>query len=473
MKFIKLCLLIFSFVVLFTSCVDANNKVDNDVENEEKAFLTVKSLSDLKKYIHKDHVKVKLAPGNYQIDEAKKIRFIEITGNNSHYDLTGARFMVDTKLFNRKDLAKSDDGNGMYCAIEISGNNTIFEGLYIETYGDTPGLQSKNKIFNVVGENVVLKNVEVRTAGSNPWGYGYLYGLGGGDVRKMNGIRVGYPAKNVTLVGCKVHMRAMGHAIFLQGAENTLIEDCHVDGLLRTTDAILAETSGYGFDRDFYAKKPKHPHKKGYVEGTTVGLDGKILPGEMVSLSEDGIRLYPEYKGHQTKNTTVKDCSVFQMRRGVCVGLNTTGDKVINCEVRDCVATGFNVGNEDTIINCRANAKYGEAFGVPYTNAKNASVEMTILDSRNGLANNMLAKINGTGHHIVVKTNNNDFIPKNMAIKFSVWEGYGNYNPKAIMHATNIKLENETTAKVLSYSGNENLDIKSRGQVVDVNAEKE
>ena len=60
----------------------------------------------------------------------------------------------------------------------------------------------------------------------------------------MNGIRVGYPSKGSKLINCRVHMRAMGHAIFVQGAEDTLIEDCHVDGLLRPTNEILAETSG-------------------------------------------------------------------------------------------------------------------------------------------------------------------------------------------------------------------------------------
>lgn len=182
----------------------------------------------------------------------------------------------------------------------------------------------------------------------------------------MNGIRVGYPAKNAKLIGCKVHMRAMGHAIFLQGAENTLIEDCHVDGLLRTTNAILKETSGYLFDRDFYALKPKHEHKPGYVEGTIIGRDGKILPNEIISLSEDGIRMYPEYNGHKTLNTTVKNCTVTQMRRGICTGLSTSGDKIIDCVVRNCVATGYNIGNADTVINCSADAKYAEAFCVPY-----------------------------------------------------------------------------------------------------------
>lgn len=460
----------FLFTFIIFSTVACNKQVEKN-RVEENDIVLIETLAEFYNYVDKDNVNVKLKSGNYQIDEAESIRFIQITGNNSYFDLRGVRFMVDTKLFSRTDLTKSDDGNSMYCAINISGNNITLEGLYIETYGDKPGIQSKNKIFNIVGEGVTLKKVEVRTTGSSPWGYGYLYGLGGGDVRKMNGIRVGYPAKNTKLIGCKVHMRAMGHAIFLQGAENTLIEDCHVDGLLRTTDAILAETSGYGFDKNFYAPKPKHAHKSGYVEGTIIGKDGKILPGEIISLSEDGIRMYPEYKGHKTKKTTIKGCTVFQMRRGICTGLSSSGDTVIDCVVRDCVATGFNVGNEDILINCSANAKYAEAFCVPYTNAKNASVEMNILDSRNGMANEMLAKINGTGHYIVVKTSNPDFIPKKMDIKLSVWEGYGNFSPKDKMHATNINLENQTESKVYLFPGTENIEVDSKGEVNKVVAE--
>ncbi|TCL66225.1 parallel beta helix pectate lyase-like protein [Mariniflexile fucanivorans] len=444
--------MVFSVLLLFFSCRAQSTA-------NQKTIIEVNTLSEFKNYLNQDNVHVKLKAGNNQIDDAQKIRFIEITSNNSYYDLRDVRFMVDTKLFSRDDLIKSNDGNSMYCAIEISGKNTTLEGLYIETYGDTPGRQSKNKIFNIVGEDVTLKDVEVRTTGSSPWGYGYLYGLGGNDVRKMNGIRVGYPAKNVKLLGCKVHMRAMGHAIFLQGAENTLIENCQVDGLLRTTDAMLAETSGYGFDKKFYAGKGN------YIEGTIVAEDGKILPGEIISLSEDGIRMYPDYKGHETKNTTVKNCTVTQMRRGICTGLSTSGDMVIDCVVRDCVATGYNVGNEDTLINCSADAKYGEAFCIPYTNAKNAKVEMTILDSRHGIANNLLAKINGTGHQVVIKTKSSEYIPDSMFIKLSVWEGYGNFNEKATMHATEIKLDNQTETEVITFNGTENLDVKSVGKV--------
>ncbi len=429
------------------------------IASQAQYFIEIDNIEELQSYSKKDNVKVKLKAGNYQIDEAESIRFIQFSGNNSHFDLNGCRFMVDTKLFSRSDLKKSDDGNSMYCAIEISGKNVILEGLYIETYGGHPGRQSKNKIFNIVGDDVTLKNVEMRTDGSSPWGYGYLYGLGGGDVRKMNGIRVGYPAKNVKLIGCQVHARAMGHSIFLQGAENTLIENCHIDGLLRTTDAMLAETSGYGFDKNFYAAKG------GYIEGTRVAEDGKILPGEIISLSEDGIRMYPEYKGHPTKNTTIKDCTVFQMRRGICTGLSTSGDKVINCQVRDCVAAGFNVGNNDTVMNCSANAKYAEALCVPYKKAANAKVELEILDSRNGMANNLLAAINGTGHKVTITTSNPDFIPDSFNIELSTLSGYAFYQ-RSNVHATNITLENATDCKVLLLPGTENADVKSKGELV-------
>ncbi|MCG9792837.1 hypothetical protein [Flavobacterium algicola] len=450
----KYTLTLLSIVFLLCSCGVLSK------ENQKKN-IEVNTLTEFKKYLDQDNVNVRLKAGNYQIDAATHTRFIVITANNSYYDLRGVRFMVDTKLFSRDDLIKSNDGNGMYCAIEISGKQTTLEGLYIETYGDTAGRQSKNKIFNIVGQEITLKDVEVRTTGSSPWGYGYLYGLGGNDVRKMNGIRVGYPAKDVKLLGCKVHMRAMGHAIFLQGSENTLIEDCQVDGLLRTTDAMLAETSGYGFNKKFYAAKGN------YIEGTIVAADGKILPGEVISLSEDGIRMYPDYNGHKTKNTTVKSCTVTQMRRGICTGLATGGDKIIDCVVRDCVTTGYNIGNEDVVINCSADAKYGEAFCIPYTNAKNAQVEMNILDSRNGMANNLLAKINGTGHQVVIKTDSPQNIPSEMAIKLSVWEGYGNFDEKAKMHATNITLDNKTSAEVVKFKGTENLKVNSISKVRD------
>lgn len=431
-------------------------------------FIQISDLKALRAYADKDQVKVRLQPGFYQLDSADCKQFIQFTGNNSVYDLTGVHIMVDTRLFTRTDLSPGLHDGRMYCAIAIHGDSVLMEGPYIETYGNHPGVQSRNKIFNITGSNVTLKNAEIRTSGSNPWGYGSLYGISGGVVRKMNGIRVAWPATNVKLIGCRVHMRAMGHAIFVQGAKNTVIRDCHVDGLLRTTDDILAEKFGHAFDNGFKAGKG------GYIEGVTVADDGTILPGQMLSLSEDGIRMYPRAQKDEdteTGSTTIIDCTVTNMRRGICTGLSRASDKIINCEVTNCIATGFNVGGGDMLINCRADAKYSEALCLPYTNAKNASVDLMILDSRVRMGNNLLAKINGSGHRVRLWAMDNSFVPEDLLIKFSIKEGYGGPRGNSLPIAEKIKLDNETSAGVLLMPGADDLQITSVGDVKDMREE--
>ncbi len=451
------------FVLLFGTCAQELTTQPSPATNESD-FIVIDAIEELRTYSSRDNVKVRLLPGFYQIDEADCKQFIQFTGNNSVYDLTGARIMVDTRLFTRTDLSPGLNDGRMYCVFGIHGNNVLMEGPYIETYGDTPGAQSRNKIFNLTGKNVTLKNAEIRTSGSSPWGYGSFYGLGGGDVRKMNGIRIAWPGENIQVIGCTVHMRAMGHAIFVQGAKNTLIEDCHVNGLLRTTDDILAETSGYAFDKGFKAAKG------GYIEGVTVAEDGRFLPGEMFSLSEDGIRIYPRAQRDQdteTGTTIIKNCTVINMRRGICTGLDKTGDKVINCEVRNCVATGFNVGNADTLINCKSDAKYAEAFGLPYLHASDAFVDIEITDSRGRMCNNMLAKINGQDHQVTIRTTDPSFIPDDMEIRFSTKEGYGGPRGDTSPFARNIELNNLTDAEVILLPGAENNQVEGKGKVED------
>ena len=99
------------------------------------------------------------------------------------------------------------------------------------------------------------------------------------------------------------------------------------------------------------------------------------------------------------------------MRRGICTGLGPGADTVINCEVRDCIATAFNVGTADVLQNCRADAKYGEALCLPYPGSMNAQVELEITDSRDGFANQLLAAINGEGHRMVLRTQSDAFVP--------------------------------------------------------------
>jgi hypothetical protein len=410
----------------------------------DDGFRWVSSLEELRSCLSIDGIKVRLKPGTYTLDQADFRHFVVFSGNDSEWDFRGVTILVDNALFRKFGAVAGPDG--FYCAFSVTGQRVQIQGLRVENANELSGVQSRNKIFSVVGSGSVLRDVEITTHGSNPWGYGSLFGISSGDVRKMNGIRVGWPAVGVKLIGCRVHMRAMGHAIFVQGATGTVIEDCHVDGLLKRTDEILSEKSGYAFEHHFRCMSGD------YIEGVHVGKNGEILPGEMISLSEDGIRLYDQGGGgHETGSTTIRRCTVRQMRRGICTGLGKAADTVVDCEVRDCVAAGFNIGGGDVISNCRADAKYSEALSCPYAESDGANVELQILDSRGGLSNDLLATLNGRNHVVRLFTEIADYVPPSMLIALSTNRGYAFYQ-HGRMTAENIQLTNETAARVVNDS---------------------
>jgi len=407
----------------------------------DDGFTVINSVAELRRFAVQDDVRVRMTPGTYQLNEATDHHFIRFTGRNSHFDLRGVTLQIDNALFRKFGVISGPDG--FYCALDLSGDGIVFEGITTVNVGEGYGIGGRNKIINISGSGVTLRDADITTSGSNPWGYGSLFGISKGDVRKMNGIRVGWPAKGSKLIGCRVHMRAMGHAIFVQGVADTLIEDCQVDGLLRPTNEILKDTSGYAFDRGFRSTG------KNYVEGVTVGPDGHILPDEMISLSEDGIRLYSDGgDGHPTGPTTIRRCTVRQMRRGICTGLGPGADRVIDCEVLDCVAAGFNIGSGDRLENCRANARYAEALSCPYHASRGAVVDLEILDSRAGLANDLLATINGRNHQVHLHTRNPAFVPQSFVIEQGTNRGYAFYQ-KGTPVASGIALQNETPARVV------------------------
>ena len=136
------------------------------------------------------------------------------------------------------------------------------------------------------------------------------------------------------------------------------------------------------------------------------------------------------------------------MRRGICVGLDSSGDTVVDCEVRDCVAAGFNIGNGDVLENCRANARYAEALSCPYSRSQDVKVDLEILDSRGGLSNTILATLNGEKHEVRLHTFNSAFVPADFTIEMATRKGYAYYQRRQQV-ATEITLHNETPAKVM------------------------
>lgn len=407
-------------------------------------FTVVASLDALRGYARLDNVKVRLKPATYRLDKALYHHFIEFTGNGSAFDFSGVRIQADTELFAKFGVIPGI--GGFYSVIDLTGDRVQMQGGQFETYGDKPGIQPRNKIINITGNDVTLRDATVQTAGSVPWGYGSLFGISGDPVRKMNGIRIGAPAHRVSLLDCTVHMRAMGHGIFIQGATDTLIDGCKIDGLLRSTDDILAETTGFAAERDFKIK--------GSGEGVAPDANGRIPRGDMVSLSEDGIRLYDKSGDIRSGKTTIRNAVVTGMRRGICTGFGIGGNLIVNSTALGSVQAGFHVGSGDVVIGGKADAKYSEALSIAQNSYSGAEVDLEILDSRGGAGNDLLAQINGRHHKVTLHTARPEFLPANLVIEVGTNRGflgalnnYGADRPDGT--ASDITLQNLTPAKVV------------------------
>jgi hypothetical protein len=137
---------------------------------------------------------------------------------------------------------------------------------------------------------------------------------------------------------------------------------------------------------------------------------------------------------------------------------------VLNSVVRECVAAGFSLGSGDVVRSSRADAKYAEAVALPYFKAEGAEADVELLDSRDGLANPLLAVVNGTRHRVTLRTADPTFIPAGLTIEFATRRGAAG-SQRGEPAATGVTLVNETLAPVLLRAGADGNDITSRGRV--------
>jgi hypothetical protein len=257
----------------------------------EPALVIIDSLAGLADYAGRDHVRVKMQPGVYLLNDATMARAAEVkypevagkaagsyrvntlihfAGSDSAYDLTGVVIHLDTKLHQTV--------RGPLDKLFISGHRTTISGLEFVDQGDTPPGRGGLRMLHVIGDGNRIENVTLRARGSAPYGYGNLLGKGGNalvPLYKQSCLLI--TGRDNRIIGAKVIARVFGHGIVMQGAVNTLIQGCYVEGELRLTDDMLQETSGPAHKVGFQSDYPP----------------GKIMPGQMVALSEDGIRAYP------------------------------------------------------------------------------------------------------------------------------------------------------------------------------------
>ena len=343
--------------------------------------IIVDSIPELQECLGQSNIQVKMIPGEYDINESliPTEHFFTFSGSNCTYDFTGVTFNVDTNM-------RNEYGNISTVVAYVTGNNNHLFGLTINDIGNERPYRSAGEMY-VMGDYNKIEEFSFYVSGSYPYAYGDLFGKGSGYVIKHwkhSALLVKGIGNHI--LNCYVEMHAYGHGIFMQGSIDTLIEGCYVKGFTRTTDEVLAETSGPAYDEDFKT-----------VWGWPVPA------GYTFSLSEDGIRCYNDGETasgtRDTANTTVKNCTVENMRGGVTIGFSNGTNHVSGCTIIGG-ESGFWPGNDDTVEHCQAEAAYAAIINNPYQNDNDQSYSVTVLRETEVYGNEQLAYIAGSGHDI-------------------------------------------------------------------------
>jgi len=427
--FISVCSVVVLVLCLSTSGAGAVQSVVN-----------VSTVAELRSAMEKSNQHIIMKPGKYEMGS----QTFRLSGSNNIIDLTGAYF----------SWIVGDVGSGRM-SITGRGNavrNGEFEDLYYngmtEVTDFTAFNQDRERLANgggsnisITGDNNRLEGLKMTVRGSFPYGYGAMFGIGkyhSFKLDKHGGIVI--KAKNTVLDGVEVQQKAFCHAIFIQSpADNTLIKDTLVEGVVRETNDMYKETDPESL-----------PYKYNYMMPFSIagGRNNPQVPiprDHLFTLTEDGIRVYSGGGSVRVENSTVK-----KTRGGIRLYL-ASGATVINCKAVDCGSTNYNLPSGGTIKGSSGNFANGPLsdFRLGKSNQK---IDMTILPSPNAMGDHNIADIQGNGHTIVFRRTPG---PRDTTTRPIVVTG------------SNSTIRNETEyAIILAPSSNGNT-IKSCGKVTD------
>ncbi|MCU0796757.1 MAG: right-handed parallel beta-helix repeat-containing protein, partial [Akkermansiaceae bacterium] len=330
--------------------------------------------------------------------------------------------------------------------IEIRGSGNRIRGLEIRCLGD--GTSPGGALVSIQGKDNLLEDCRFHVRGSSPYGYGDVFGKGSPTIishRKQNGVQVA--GNGTVLRRCHLKMESFGHGIYIQkNAQDILIEDCLVEGEVRKTEEMLAETSGPAFDKGFRTTFRNHEGKE------------TLLRGYMKSLAEDGFRTYDD-----NRNVVIRNCVARNMRGGF--ELRTKSGAVAeNCRAEGC-ERGFWVGDHSVVKGCFADVIYGPALYVEGRGVR-ADIEVDLTESDRIV--HQLASLHGEGHEVVIRGGEGE-ATRDLPIRigFSTPPAGENMAPAVERPARRMKLINETPMPVLVGAQSQGVVVKSRGPVVD------
>ena len=430
-----------------------------------RGFTVVDTIASLRKVMAQSDQKIRVKPGVYLVSDAldgdPKTVF-RCSGSNNHFDLRGVTIQIDTKVMASMKSNRAHD-LGVY---RIEGSNVTFEGARFEDVGDHPPRRSLGE-FSVTGDDVKFLNCRFIIRGSAPYGYGDIYGKGAGAaVWLQKHSAVGITGDRCVIDSCDFRIHTFGHGIHMHGAQDTVIRNVTMEGDLRPTDDIYKETSGPAVKYGFKVMFP--PWRKGQP----------IPKGQMLSLTEDGIRAYVygndrNGKRRRTGHITVENCAITRMRGGITICMARTG-RITNCTVIDSGGHAYSVPSDGIVRNCRGNAAYAPLLSIPYKQTRRADIELELLESEKELGDHPLARITGDRGHRIKITYAGKALPKKLRpiVLGSVGDRYteANCTPAELVkhhQARKIVLENMTAHPVELTQYSWGCQVTSLGPVDD------
>ena len=424
------------------------------------AQTTVNSLQELLPYLNQDNVNVKLAPGTYTIDNSNVQDFTNpiflFEGNDNTFDFTDVTINYHTEIFRAFGSVGVEE-------IEIIGNNNTLKNLTMVDIGSVYDRPQKTALgISLHGQDNLIEGFTMTIVGSQPYGYGDVFGKGSGYIIKHfkhSAIQVGGDRNH--LKDCHITHRAYGHGIFMQGAVDPLIEGIYLEGEVRTTDAMLAGAyEGDGNTGDD-------------VNWQTVW--GYTLPaGFMLSLQEDGIRAYTKgttiingetISDRRTTNITVRNCTVKNMRSGYSLSLGA-GTKYIEGCTSIGNESGFGIGSGD-VVNC-----YGDAaYGTVYDGSGGVDGNVTLIAPENGYYNGAKCIASISGGTFTMNTSTTD-IPSDLSIMFGSHRSFRHLPGSNLLYQVDsvfsgATVYNHSDAAIHIGPGASNCDVTTCGVVTD------
>lgn len=435
--------------------------------------ITASSLAELRSYAAMDNVSVTMAPGEYWLEgDGTNTTFLEFSGSNSAFDLTGAQIKLDTR-----EMAGYGNSQSLRI-IDVSGSNNLLQGLDfsghdidLDTDPNARRYADRSAVYlRVTGNDNQLQDTTLLVRGSTPYGYGDVFGKGarfpesglpveeGGFAflshKKTSSFLVTGGATNTVIDNLDLTSQAYGHGFFVQGgATNTTIRNSTITGeLVSSNDAIAhPEYQEYAAGADGILGTPDDG-------GTRSGTP--LHPDIYLSAQEDGIRMYSGTTGLTVENTVVTN-----FRSGVH---STFAAGTVTIENVEAYGTenAFVPGSNTTITNSKADIVNGPAVYVQYNGKSNTTIDIEIVGDQPVGKDWAVAYLNGSNFDVTIRSDlPAGFLPEDSVVRFGqTWfnnwrdqlkpTGPETANPGPFTNSTFTNLTNEYTVLGNLATGN-------------------